>query len=109
MLAISIAFASILSCDALAADDPPTSIDRANPRFAAVAASTDKKGIWLIDTIKGSLSYCQLEALDLQPKCTPWSSHPTDAPSYRYDPELKKLIPMNDAARQKEAEKSKAN
>jgi hypothetical protein len=64
----------------------------------------DPKSVWLLDTFTGSLSHCEFQAVNKQPLCSPWALAPGDSPAYRYDPAAQKLVPMNDAARRKDAE-----
>jgi hypothetical protein len=101
-----IVFAFIaLTPPAFAASDAAPDTPHANiARFSAVPIPADSKGIWLVDTYTGSLAHCEFLDADKEPKCTPWALAPGDSPSYRWDAETKKLIPMNEAARRKDAE-----
>ena len=60
--------------------------------------------LWLLDTQTGSLAWCvQAKSVNDVPTCSPWAKTPGDEAAYRWDPDAKKLIPLNDAARKKEA------
>jgi hypothetical protein len=87
-----------------ASDAAPDTPHIDNARFSAVPIPGDPKGIWLVDTYTGSLAHCEFLDADKEPKCTPWAVAPGDNPFYRWDAETKKLIPMNEAARRKDAE-----
>jgi hypothetical protein len=59
--------------------------------------------LWLLDTQTGSLAWCvQSKSVNDVPTCSPWAETPGDEAAYRWDPDAKKLIPLNDAARKKE-------
>lgn len=88
----------------------PASAAEANlPRFSGIPAPSNPNSIWLIDTFTGALSRCEARSLDAMPVCSPWASAPGANASYRYDPTSKNLIPMNDAARLKDAKQKKSN
>ena len=95
----------LIALPALAASDVgPDTPHADNPRFSAIPIPGDPRGIWLIDTYTGALAHCEFQSAEKQPQCTPWALAPGDSPFYRWDAETKKLIPMNEAAKRKEAE-----
>jgi hypothetical protein len=97
-----------LATPAFAASDAAPDMPHANnARFSAIPIPGDPKGIWLVDTFTGSLAHCEFLDADKEPKCTPWTPAPGDSPFYRWDAETKNLIPMNEAARRKDAERQK--
>jgi hypothetical protein len=99
-----------LAIPAIAASDAAPDTPRADgTRFSAFPIPGDPKGIWLVDTYTGSVAHCEFLDADKEPKCTPWALAPGESPSYRYDPETKKFIPMNEAARRKDAEHQISN
>ena len=61
--------------------------------------------VWLLNVETGALSKCISESITESPICSPWAEPPGKNPRYRYDRNTKKLIPMNQAARDKEKEK----
>ena len=61
--------------------------------------------VWLLNVETGALSKCTTESITESPTCSPWAEPPGKNPEYRYDPNTKKLIPMNEAARNKDKEK----
>jgi hypothetical protein len=76
-----------------------------HPRFTATPVPGDTNAVWLLDTFTGSLARCEGAGRDKMPVCSPWASAPGEEPSYRYDPDTKKFIPMNEAARQRDEAK----
>lgn len=83
--------------------EQPTTPTFNSTRFSATVSPSDPKSIWLLDTYNGSLSRCEAQNLDVAPKCSPWAEAPGASPYYRYDPETKKMVPMNEAARRRAA------
>ena len=61
--------------------------------------------VWLLNAETGTLSKCISESINESPVCSPWAEPPGKNPVYRYDRNTKKMIPMNQAARDKEKEK----
>ncbi len=57
------------------------------------------KSAWLLNTETGALSFCTSSSNSSKPNCSPWGKPPTSSPAYRYDPKTKKLIPLNQEAR----------
>lgn len=66
---------------------------------------TGNTSAWLLNVETGALSRCVSESVDSTPICAPWAEPPGKSPEYRYDLKTKKMIPMNQAARNKEKEK----
>src|SRR5579863_9403797 len=67
--------------------------------FTAIPIPNDPKSIWVLNVETGSLAFCQALNANSVPLCSPWTAAPTDAPLYRYDLQTKKLVPLNEAAR----------
>ena len=65
--------------------------------------------VWLLNVETGALSKCISESINESPICAPWAEPPGKNPEYRYERNTKKMIPMNQAARNKEKEKAPAN
>jgi hypothetical protein len=74
-----------------------------NAEFTAIPVPTDPKSIWILDTQTGELTHYQFETIDVEPKCTPTTTLPGKSPFYRWDSGTEKMIPMNDAARHRDA------
>jgi hypothetical protein len=72
-------------------------------RFSAIPVPSEPQSIWLLDTYTGAVSRCEASALDASPICTPWTAAQGTQALYRYDPGTQKLVPMNDAAKQRDA------
>jgi hypothetical protein len=72
-------------------------------RFTALPVPSEPQSIWLLDTFTGAISRCEAATLETSPICTPWTAATGDQALYRFDPETQKLIPINDAARQRDA------
>lgn len=72
-------------------------------RFSAIPVPSEPQCIWLLDTYTGALSRCEAGTLDASPICTPWTAAQGEQALYRYDPGTQKLIPMNDAAKRRDA------
>jgi hypothetical protein len=85
---------------AFAAEKPAMPAPLDSGRYTAISIPADPKSLWILDTSTGSLSHCEYQAIGAMPQCTPWTPAPDDkAIRWGIDPETKKLIPLNEAAR----------
>lgn len=66
---------------------------------------SNNSGVWLLNIKTGSLSKCVFVSTNTTPECSPWANPPGANPEYRYDMKSKKMIPMNQAAINKEKER----
>lgn len=78
-------------------------------RFTVIIDPSSPGSVWRIDTSNGAVSRCEAKALNAEPVCSPWSDTGSDQPIWRYDPQAKKLIPTNEAARRRAAEQKNSN
>ena len=74
-------------------------------KYQLYPIGTDGSSVWLLNVATGALSKCISESINDSPTCSPWEEPPGKNPEYRYDRKTKKLIPMNQAARDKDKEK----
>jgi len=116
MFRLFVGVVAILVAPTFAIADPPIEdqnpkplLGSSGPRFQLFPIPADPKSVWLVDTYTGALSRCEAQSLDATHKCSPWAQVPGESATYRYDPETKKMIPMNDAARRKDAAKQNPN
>jgi hypothetical protein len=84
-------------------------IFKTTPRYEAFPVPSDAKSVWLLDTYTGQLTHCEATGTNTMPLCSPWAEPPGPNPAYRYDPKSQKMIPMNDAARQRDLHQQKSN
>ena len=95
-----------IGCIVVALATPAAASDAPSTKYWGFPVPSDPKSIWLMDTNTGSLSRCESIDLTTSPTCSPWAIPPGENAAYRYDPELQKLIPMNEAAKRRDAERS---
>ncbi len=71
-------------------------------KYQLYPIGTSGSSVWLLNVETGALSKCISESITESTKCSPWAEPPGKNPRYRYDPNTKKLIPMNQAARNRD-------